>query len=125
MRIGGEAGRRLRIRHREVAKPFGHVHHGSLGVPDRVLDCRLEPAAQIEHEIRRGDRLDLIGRELQVVWLDPRCSEVRHVDAGAPHLLRGLGERIEGRDDGGARGSDEAEEQAAAKTRDNQRRNDD
>ena len=103
MRIGGKARRRLRLRYGEVAKPVGQVHHRSLGVPERVLDRRLESSPEIEHEIRRGDRLDLIGRELEVVWLDPGSREVRHPDVDTANLLRGLRERVEGRNNRGAR----------------------
>ena len=47
------------------------IDRDPLSVTERILDRWLEPLAQVEHHVGGRDRLDLVGRQLQVVRLDP------------------------------------------------------
>ena len=68
-------------------------------VPGGVLQCGLEVVSHQQHDVGVLDRIDLVGRELQVVRLCAGGRQVLHLDTVATDLRRGLGEGKEGRDD--------------------------
>ena len=81
-------------------QPRQEVDRDAFRIRDGVLDRRLEPRAQIEDDVGGGDRLDLVGTELQVMRLDTRCGEIGDVDEPPADALRRLLHWIERRDDG-------------------------
>ena len=80
----------------------GRVEEGERGAvrgPSRAFELRLESMSHQQDEAGVLHRLDIVGRELEVVRLGARGRQVRNVDAGAADLLGGEGEGIEGGDD--------------------------
>ena len=64
--------------------------HGVVARP--LLERRLEPAAEQQHDPGVVDLVDLVGRDLEVVGLGARRREVDHL--GRPQLGRQPGQRV-------------------------------
>ena len=67
---------------------------------DRVLERGLEAATDVHHELRAADRVDVARRELEVVRLGARRSQIDDVVSPVgshPHPFGSPRERIEGR----------------------------
>ena len=71
-----------------------------VGARDRLLDRWLEAFAEVEDKVCFLDLADVGGSQFQIVRLGSGRCEVRSPDAGAADLLRGVGDRVERRDDG-------------------------
>jgi hypothetical protein len=73
---------------------------GAVRGPSRAFELRLESMSHQQDEPGVLDRLDIVGRELEVVRLGARGRQVRDLDVGPADLLGDEGQGIEGGDDG-------------------------
>ncbi len=80
-------------------EPIEEAHRRAVTPLGGLLDRGLEAVAQVEHDRRVEDLVDLLRRELEIVRFGARRGEVRHRDPVAPDALRGVRHGVERTDD--------------------------